>query len=468
MPPVRRGVRRAGGRAGARGRPPRARRASIRTSSRRCTQVEDRHFWFVGRRQVVLSALRRAVPDLASRRLFDVGCGSGGLLAFLSRSGVGVAGACDVYPESLRLVRAQLDAPLVLVDEGRPLPLGRGYDLLGMFDVLEHIDDDVGALRALRESLAPGGALVLTVPAHQWLFDEMDEIAFHRRRYDRAGLRRALEESGFEVRLLSHFMSPLVPLLVLMRSAGRRPPRRALARPGEAPGGVPGGAGHERADAGRAGPRAGGDGARARSVRLVARRRGGPGPLRMGSRRAALWIALTIGAVALVQQAWVSPTNFGGADEWLLLDLSSRGVLGVPYANRPLVLLWQAPAAGLFPGDLRGFWLFATLYFAATRRADLVAGAAPGARRAHAGPAGGRRHGGLGAARLPAARHRPDLRLRGRHVHDRRRARSLGGVLAQEPTGDPGRSARRWRLLVSLGGESVASGAGRGSGAAVA
>jgi hypothetical protein len=86
----------------------------------------------------------------------------------------------------------------------------------------------------------------------------------------------------------------------------------------------------------------------------------------MGPRRAVLSIALTIGAVALVQQAWVSPTNFGGADEWLYLDLSSRGILGVPYANRPLVLLWQAPPARLLPGDLRGFWLFTTLYFAAT------------------------------------------------------------------------------------------------------
>ncbi len=184
-------------------------------------EVEGRHFWFVGRRQVVLSALRRAIPDLASRRLFDVGCGSGGLLAFLARSGVRVAGACDVYPESLRLVRGQLDVPLLRVDEGRPLPLGRGYDLLGMFDVLEHIDDDVGALRTLRESLAQAGALILTVPAHPWLYDEMDEIAFHRRRYTRTGLRRVLEESGFEVRILSHFMSPLVPILVAIRSAGR-------------------------------------------------------------------------------------------------------------------------------------------------------------------------------------------------------------------------------------------------------
>ena len=185
-------------------------------------EVEDRHFWFVGRRQVVLSALRRCVPDLASRRLFDVGCGSGGLLTFLSHSGVRVAGACDVYPESLRLVRERLDVPLVRVDEGRPLPLGSGYDLLGLFDVLEHIDDDLSALRALCQSLVPGGVLVLTVPAHQMLYDEMDEIAFHRRRYERAGLRRVLEESGFEVRLLSHFMSPLVPILMLIRSAGKR------------------------------------------------------------------------------------------------------------------------------------------------------------------------------------------------------------------------------------------------------
>jgi SAM-dependent methyltransferase len=184
-------------------------------------EVEDRHFWFVARRQVVLAALRRAVPGLAGRRLFDVGCGSGGLLAFLARNGIEIAGACDVYPESLRLVRARLELPLVLVDEGRDPPLGPGHDLLGMFDVLEHVDDDVGALRALSLALRPGGALVLTVPAHPSLFDEMDELACHRRRYRRAGLRRVIEQAGLEVRLLSHFMSPLVPVLFLVRTLGR-------------------------------------------------------------------------------------------------------------------------------------------------------------------------------------------------------------------------------------------------------
>lgn len=185
-------------------------------------KVEDRHFWFLGRREVILSALRRAVPDLARRRLFDVGCGTGGLLLHFQRSGVVLAGACDVYPESLRVVRRRLQLPLVLVDLGRQPPLGPGHDLLGLFDVLEHVDDDVAMLRSLRGALDPGGVLVLTVPAHPSLFDEMDEIAFHRRRYTRRTLASALREAGFEVRLLSHFMAPLVPALFALRSVGRR------------------------------------------------------------------------------------------------------------------------------------------------------------------------------------------------------------------------------------------------------
>lgn len=186
--------------------------------------VERSHFWFVGRRQVVLDTLRRTVPDLAQRRLFDIGCGSGGLLEFLSATGIAVAGACDAYEESLDLVRRRMDVPLLVVDEGRLPPLGSGYELLGMFDVLEHLDDDAGTLRFLASVLRPGGVLVLTVPAHPVLFDEMDEIAHHRRRYTRAELRERLRLAGLEVRVLSHFMSPLLPLLMLTRGIGRRWP----------------------------------------------------------------------------------------------------------------------------------------------------------------------------------------------------------------------------------------------------
>ena len=187
--------------------------------------IEGEHFWFTTRREVVLDALRDTVPDVASRALFDVGCGSGGLLQFLAASGMALAGACDAYPESLALVRTKVAVPLLLVDEGRLPPLAPGYTLLSLFDVLEHIDDDVGTLRFLREVLAPGGVLVLTVPAHPFLFDEMDRIAHHRRRYRRSELGDKLRTAGFEIRRLSHFMAPLVPLVALRWLLGALPGR---------------------------------------------------------------------------------------------------------------------------------------------------------------------------------------------------------------------------------------------------
>jgi SAM-dependent methyltransferase len=119
------------------------------------------------------------------------------------------------------MVRERLAAPLVLVDEGRLPPLGPGQSLLSLFDVLEHLDDDVATLRFLCSVLDPGGVIVITVPAHPFLFDEMDVLAHHRRRYRRAELREKLERSGFEIRALFHFMAPLVPLLVLGRTLGR-------------------------------------------------------------------------------------------------------------------------------------------------------------------------------------------------------------------------------------------------------
>ncbi len=184
-------------------------------------ESDRKHFWFRARREVIRDAIERLVGKGAPGRLFDIGCGSGGLLQFLAESGVKVAGACDAYPESLRIVRARVKTPLVLIDEGRMPPLGEGYSLLGLFDVLEHLDEDVETLRFLLSILEPGGHLALTVPAHPFLFDEMDELAHHRRRYRRSELREKLLAAGFEVRLLSHFMSPLVPPLVATRVIGR-------------------------------------------------------------------------------------------------------------------------------------------------------------------------------------------------------------------------------------------------------
>jgi SAM-dependent methyltransferase len=184
--------------------------------------VEERHFWFVARRELILDVLRRTVPDLERRPLFDIGCGSGGLLAFLAAAGVPLAGACDAYLESLNIVRGKVTAPLFLVDEGRLPPLGPGQGMVGLFDVLEHLDDDLGTLRWIQSVLDPGGVLVLTVPAHPFLFGAMDRLAHHRRRYRRQDLAGKLVTAGFQIRVLTHFMAPLFPLLVVRRWLGEK------------------------------------------------------------------------------------------------------------------------------------------------------------------------------------------------------------------------------------------------------
>jgi hypothetical protein len=89
-----------------------------------------------------------------------------------------------------------------------------------MFDVLEHLDDDAGAVRWAASVLEPGGIFALTVPAHPFLYDEMDRLAFHRRRYTRAVLGDLLATAGFEIRVLTYVMSLLVPLLLLVRGVG--------------------------------------------------------------------------------------------------------------------------------------------------------------------------------------------------------------------------------------------------------
>jgi 2-polyprenyl-3-methyl-5-hydroxy-6-metoxy-1,4-benzoquinol methylase len=186
------------------------------------SEVEERHFWFVVRRAVILDALRRYVPDLSQRRLLDIGCGTGGLVAHLARHGVSVEAACDSYIEGLRRARRRLpETALFLVAENRLPPIAPGRGLITLFDVLEHVDDDEGWLRHLAGALEPGGSLVMTVPAHPFLYDEADRLARHRRRYRRAELRAKLEAAGLRVERLTHFMALLVPSMMGARAMGR-------------------------------------------------------------------------------------------------------------------------------------------------------------------------------------------------------------------------------------------------------
>jgi len=176
---------------------------------------EDRsHWWFSGRLAVIRASLRRALP--ARRvRLLELGCGSGNVLAALGEFGEAVG--MDAHEDLTAAARAAgLDVRVGHLPDDLGVPPGWAEVVL-LLDVIEHVDDDVAALRAARAAVGEGGLLVVTVPAYQWLWSGHDEVLGHRRRYTAAGLRAAVERAGFEVLRVSYFNTLLFPLLAAVR-----------------------------------------------------------------------------------------------------------------------------------------------------------------------------------------------------------------------------------------------------------
>src|SRR4029077_9469160 len=157
-------------------------------------RAEDRHWWYRGRRSV----LERVVADLrlpADARILDAGCGSGRNMVEFARHG-SVTGI-ELSETSVCLARARQAGEVV---EGSVLEMPfqqDSFELAASLDVIEHLEDDLGALRELRRVVAPDGALLVTVPAYQWLWSGHDEINHHRRRYTRRSLHDVAERAGW-------------------------------------------------------------------------------------------------------------------------------------------------------------------------------------------------------------------------------------------------------------------------------
>jgi SAM-dependent methyltransferase len=192
-------------------------------------ELEGRHWWFLGRRKLFLRLLERELPA-AERPLevLDFGCGTGAFLEHLER--FGAVTAVDGDPSAVAFCRRRGRSEVQLVPPGARLPLpDAAFDLVTTLDVIEHIEDDVAALRELRRVLRPGGRLLVAVPAFMFLWGKQDEVSHHHRRYTAATLRRALADAGFTVDRTSYFNTILFPIVAAVRLG-----RRALRRPGSA------------------------------------------------------------------------------------------------------------------------------------------------------------------------------------------------------------------------------------------
>ena len=101
--------------------------------------------------------------------------------------------------------------------DARKVPFQGEFDVIGAFDVIEHIDEDEDVLREMYSAIKPGGGIILTVPQHDWLWSETDVYAHHKRRYSRKELRSKVERAGFRVEYMTSFVSVLLPALMISR-----------------------------------------------------------------------------------------------------------------------------------------------------------------------------------------------------------------------------------------------------------
>lgn len=203
-------------------------------------RLEANSFWFRSRSRLIEWALATYLPQ--ARSFLEVGCGTGFVLAGLRarRPDLQLAGT-DLHVEGLRIARERLPRlPLVQTDACH-LPFAPHYDAVGIFDVLEHIDDDRRVLGEIFSITRPGGGLLITVPQHPFLWSAMDDLAYHRRRYTRGELIEKVSTAGFRITRVSSFVSFLLPAMFAARFGRRhasvdgalglsRPLNRALER----------------------------------------------------------------------------------------------------------------------------------------------------------------------------------------------------------------------------------------------
>jgi SAM-dependent methyltransferase len=183
-------------------------------------ELDQRHWWYRARREVIAALIRRSVSLPPDARILEIGCGTGHNLAMLGEFGHVDALELDEEARAFaeqRLGRSVMSAPL---PELAGVPDAQ-YDLIGALDVIEHIDDDSAAIASIAAKLKPGGKLVMTVPAHQWMWSAHDVVNHHKRRYSKPRLRRLIESSPLQLEAIGYFNSVLFPAAVAERLSSR-------------------------------------------------------------------------------------------------------------------------------------------------------------------------------------------------------------------------------------------------------
>lgn len=168
-------------------------------------ELESDYWWFVARRSLVEEIVRQEAQKCQNPNIFDVGCGTGANLLAFSRYGKSFG--VDMSSAAIKFCRTRGLTNLVLSKVESLAYLSDSFDIVTALDVLEHIDDDLVAMKELYRVCKVGGMLLVTVPAYGFLWSEHDEALHHRRRYAAYELRNKLTLAGFDIEKCTYFIT---------------------------------------------------------------------------------------------------------------------------------------------------------------------------------------------------------------------------------------------------------------------
>ena len=184
--------------------------------------LENANFWFQARNELILWALQRYFGNPSCYA--EIGCGTGYVLRAVEEvlPDAAIVGT-ELFIEGLKYASQRCKRAKLVQLDARQIPWRNQFDVVGIYDVLEHIEDDESVLHQIYESLAYGGGVLITVPQHRWLWSPVDEASCHVRRYSARELENKVRATGFEILRSSSFVSLLLPMMVASRVVTRKP-----------------------------------------------------------------------------------------------------------------------------------------------------------------------------------------------------------------------------------------------------